>query len=229
MIYRESCETYGSPSIWGTLVKQGHHSGEHRVARLMCQDGIRAKTAKMWHAPNQSQYRFLVAENTLDRLVRIDSQIWCGQENSPTSDLPRRRARSVLRRVIGWAVGHHLTVNLAERALTIALSHRLPTGGLLHHPDRSSQYAATRYQRLLNAHGITASMSRTGNYWDNACVESFFVILKRGLVYHSQYRTRDEARQDIVEYIEVFSNWRRRHSTLGYHSPAEFEARSTVT
>jgi putative transposase len=124
------------------------------------------------------------------------------------------------RRVIGWAVGHHLTVDLAEHALTIALSHRPPTDGLLHHSDRSSQYAATSYQRLLNAHGITASMSRTGNCWDNACVESFFVTLKRELVYPGQYCTRDEARQDIVEYIEVFSNWLRRHSTLGYHSPA---------
>ena len=96
MIYRESCETYGSLSIWDALVKQGHRIGEHRLARLMCQDGIRAKTVKMRRAPNQSQHRFLVAENTLDRPVRIESQIGCGQETSPTSDLPRRRARSVL-------------------------------------------------------------------------------------------------------------------------------------
>ena len=92
MIYRESCETYGSPSIWGTLVKRGHHIGEHRVARLMCQDGIRAKTVKMWRAPNQSQYRFLVAENTLDRPVRIESQIGCGQETSPSCSICTRAA-----------------------------------------------------------------------------------------------------------------------------------------
>ena len=120
-------------------------------------------------------------------------------------------------------------MDLTEHALTMALANRTPTAGLLHHSDRGSQYAATRYQQLLAIHGITPSMRRTGNGWDNACVESFFVILKRGLVYHSQYRTRDEARQNIVEYIEAFSNWLRRHSTLGYHSPAEFEARSTVT
>ena len=96
MIYRESRKTYGSPSIWDALVKQGHRIGEHRLARLMCQDGIPAKTVKMWRAPNQSQYRFLVAENTLDHPVRIESQIGCRQETSPTSDLSRRRARSLL-------------------------------------------------------------------------------------------------------------------------------------
>ena len=165
MIYRESCKTYGSPSIWDALVKQEHRIGEHRLARLMCQDGIRAKTVKMRRAPNQSQHRFLVAENTLDRPVRIESQIGCGQEISPTSDLPRVVLDLYSRRVIGWAMGHHLTVDLAEQALTMALSHRPPTDGLLHHSDRGSHYAATSYQRLLNAHGINASMSRTGNCW----------------------------------------------------------------
>ena len=87
MIYRESRETFGSPSLWDALVKQGHRIGEHRLARLMCQDGNRAKTVKMWRAPNQSQYRFLVAENTLDRPVRIESQIGCGQETSPSCSI----------------------------------------------------------------------------------------------------------------------------------------------
>ena len=132
------------------------------------------------------------------------------------------------RTVIGWAMGHRLTVDLAERALTMALTNRNPTAGLLHHSDRGSQYVACRYQRLLSEHGITTSMSRIGNCWDNACVESFFGTLKRELIYHRQYRTRDEATQDIFEYIEVFYNWLRRHSTLGYYSPAEFEARTAV-
>ena len=141
MIYRESRETYGSPGIWDALVKQGHRICEHRLARLMCQDGIRAKTVKMRHAPNQSQHRFLVAENTLDRPVRIESQIGCGQETSPTSDLPRRRDRSVLAPRDRLGGGPPSTMDLAERTLTIALSHRPPTDGLLHHSDRSSQYA----------------------------------------------------------------------------------------
>ena len=99
----------------------------------------------------------------------------------------------------------------------------------MHHSDHGSQYAATRYEHLLDEHGITPSMSRKGNCWDNACVESFFGILKRELVYHRPYATREDARQDIFEYIEVFYNRRRRHSTLGYDSPAEYEAKTAVT
>ena len=129
------------------------------------------------------------------------------------------------RLVVGWAMGSRQTVELAEQALTLALAKRKPTVGLLHHSDRGSQYAATSYQQLLATHGITASMSRKGNCWDNACVESFFGTLKRELVYHRRYETREAARQDIFEYIY---NRRRRHSTLGYDSPAEFEARTAV-
>ena len=99
---------------------------------------------------------------------------------------------------------------------------------MLQRPLESAQYAATRYQQLLTAHGITPSMSRRGNCWDNACVESFFGTLKRELVYHQHYATRVEARREIFEYIEVFYNRKRRHSALGYHSPAEFEARMAV-
>jgi transposase InsO family protein len=128
------------------------------------------------------------------------------------------------RLVIGWAMGHRLTVELAEQALTMALANRNPRAGLLHHSDRGSQYAATSYQQVLTTHG----MSRKGNCWDNACVESFFGTLKRELVYHRHYASREEAKQDIFEYIEVFYNRRRRHSTLGYDSPAEYEARTAV-
>ncbi len=99
---------------------------------------------------------------------------------------------------------------------------------MLRRPLESAQYAATSYQQLRTTHGITTSMSRTGNCWDNACVESFFGTLKRELIYHRQYRTRNEAAQDIFEYIEVFYNRQRRHSTLGHHSPAEYEARTAV-
>ena len=110
----------------------------------------------------------------------------------------------------------------------MALANRAPTAGLLHHSDRGSQYAATSYQRVLTGYGLIPSMSRKGNCWDNACVESFFGTLKRELVYHRHYATRDEAKQDIFEYIEVFYNRQHRHSTLGYHSPAEYEAKAAV-
>jgi len=132
------------------------------------------------------------------------------------------------RAVIGWAMSERLTTELATQALTMALWRRKPTGALLHHSDRGIQYAAGDYQRLLAEHGIACSMSRKGNCWDNAVVESFFHTLKVELVHHRGYLTRDEARQDIFEWIEVFYNRQRRHSTLGYRSPAEFEAMSKV-
>jgi transposase InsO family protein len=130
--------------------------------------------------------------------------------------------------VIGWAMGPRLTASLATEALTMALWRRKPAPGLLHHSDRGVRYAAADYQRALGAHGIRCSMSRKGNCWDNACVESFFGTLKKELVHERRYATSEEAKQDIFEYIEVFYNRQRRHSTLGYRSPAEFEAMNKV-
>ena len=234
VIHQESRETYGSPSIWDALIKQGHGVGEHRVARLMRQEGIRAKTVKKWRATTQSHHRLPVATNTRNRQFTVThpNRVWAGDLTYVWTTEGWLYRAVILdlysRRVIGWAMGHRLTVELAEQALTMALANRTPRAGLLHHADRGSQYAATRYQRLLGEHGITTSMSRTGHCWDNACVESFFGTLKRELVYHRHYATREEATQDIFEYIEVFYNRKRRHSTLGYNSPAEYEARTAV-
>ena len=234
VIHRESRETYGSPSIWDALVKQGHRIGEHRVARLMRQNGIRAKTVKKWRATTQSNHRLPVAQNTLNRqfMVEAPNRVWAGDLTSVWTTEGWLYLAVLLdlysRRVIGWAMGHRLTVDLAEQALTMALVTRRPEAGLLHHSDRGSQYAASRYQQLLDAQGLVPSMSRKGNCWDNACVESFVGTLKRELVHHRHYATRDDATRDIFEYIEVFYNRQRRHSTLGYHSPAEYEAKTAV-
>ena len=235
VIHRESRETYGSPRIWKALVTQGHRIGEPRVARLMRQDGIRAKTVTKWRATTQSQHRFPVAANTLERAFTVEApnRVWAGDITYGWT-LEGWLYLAVLldlysRRVVGWAMSPRITVELTEQALIMALAKRDPTAGLLHHADRGSQYAATSYQRVLDEYGLIPSMSRKGNCWDNACVESFFGTLKRELVYHRQYATRSEATQDIFEYIEVFYNRQRRHSTLGYHSPAEYEARTAVT
>lgn len=234
VIHQESRETYGSPRIWDTLVKQGHHVGEHRVARLMRQDGIRAKTVTKWRATTSSSHGLPVAANTLDRQFRVSqpNRVWAGDITYVWTREGWLYLAVLLdlysRAVIGWAMGPRLTGALTEQALRMALTTRRPTAGLLHHSDRGSQYAAGSYQQLLTTHGITASMSRKGNCWDNACVESFFGTLKRELVYQRQYATRGDATQDIFEYIEVFYNRNRRHSMLGYQSPAEYEAQRAV-
>jgi putative transposase len=234
VLHQDSRQTYGSPSIWQALVRRGQRVGEHRVARLMRQDGIRAKTVKKWRATTHSAHRLPVAANTLQRQFTVPqpNRVWAG-DITYVWTMEGWLYLAVLldlysRRVIGWAMGQRLTGELAEQALTMALANRAPRAGLVHHSDRGSQYAATSYQRLLTGYGLIPSMSRKGNCWDNACVESFFGTLKRELVYHRHYATRDAAKQDIFEYIEVFYNRQRRHSTLGYHSPAEFEARGAV-
>jgi transposase InsO family protein len=234
VVHQESRQTYGSPRIWRALHKRGYQVGEHRVARLMRHDGLRTKTVKKWRATTHSSHRLPVAANTLDRQFTVSqpNRVWAG-DITYVWTLEGWLYLAVLldlysRTVVGWAMGPRLTGDLTEQALRMALTSRQPHAGLLHHSDRGSQYAAGPYQLLLTTHGITASMSRKGNCWDNACVESFFGTLKRELVYHRHYATREEATQEIFEYIEVFYNRQRRHSTLGYHSPAEYEARAIV-
>ena len=234
VIHRESRETYGSPSIWDALLKQGHGVGEKRIARLMRAEGIRPKTVKKWRATTQSNPRMPVAANALNRQFTVahPNQVWAEDITSVWTTEGWLYLAVVLdlysRAVVGWALGDRLMGEITQQALTMAIHHRMPKAGLRHHSDRGSQYAATAYQQLLTMHGMTGSMSRRGNCWDNACVESFFGTLKRELISHRQYRTRDEATRDIFEYIEVFYNRLRRHSTLGYDSPAEFEARTAV-
>ena len=234
VIHRESRETDGSPSIWDALVKQGHRVGEHRIARLMRAEGIRAKTVTSWRATTPSNHRMPVAAHGLDRQCSVTrpNRVWARTSTDLWTTEGWLYLAIVLalysRAVIGWAREARLTGDLTQQALTMAIRPRTPNAGLRHHSERGSQYAATAYPQLLTTHGMTGSMSRRGNGWDNACVESFFGTLKRELVYHRPYATREEAKQDIFEYIEVFSNRLRRHATLGYDSPAEFEAMTAV-
>ncbi|MEX5219438.1 MAG: IS3 family transposase [Nitrospira sp.] len=233
-LHHESRQTYGSPRMWRVLIERGRVVGRHRVARLMRYDGLRAKTVTKWRATTQSRHPFPVATNRLNRqfAVAAPNEVWAG-DLTYIWTMEGWLYLAVLldlysRAVVGWAMGDRLTGELPQQALQMALQRRQPNPGLLHHSDRGSQYAAIAYQQALTAAGITASMSRKGNCWDNACVESFFGTVKRELIHHRQYRTREEARQEIFEYLEVFYNRQRRHSTLGYRSPAEFEARVAV-
>ena len=233
-IHQESRRTYGSPSIWHALRSRGRCVGEKRVARLMRAEGIRAKTVKKWRATTDSGHKLPVAGNTLDRrfAVSTPNRVWAGDITYVWTDEGWLYLAVVLdlfsRAVIGWAMSARLTADLASAALTMALRRRQPGQGLLHHSDRGIQYASGDYQRLLGEHGIACSMSRKGNCWDNACVESFFGTFKKELIHDQRYASREEAKQDVFEWIEVFYNRLRRHSTLGYRSPAEFEAMREV-
>ena len=224
VIHAESRSTYGSPRVHGTLQAQGQRIGEHRVARLMRASALRAKTVKKWRATTDSAHQYPVVPNTLNRQFAVahPNRVWAGDITYVWTAEGWLYLAVVLdlysRRVIAWGMGSRLTQELATAALTMAVEHRRPASGVLHHTDRGSQYAATLYRELLAGHGLTASMSRRGNCWDNAVVESFFHTLKTELVYHRRYITREEARQDIFEWIEVFYNRTRRHSTLGYRS-----------
>jgi transposase InsO family protein len=230
---RSRCN-YGSPRITRDLQAAGEGCGENRVARLMRLNGIRAKRVKKWRATTNSAHTLPIASNTLQRQFKVSAanQVWAGDISYVWTEEGWLYLAVMLdlysRAVIGWSMGASLSVTLASEALTMALGRRQPAQGLVHHSDRGVQYAAKDYQRLLKEHGMICSMSRKGNCWDNACVESFFSTLKLEQVYHERYQTREQAKQDIFQWIEIFYNRQRRHSTLGYHSPTEFEAMPKV-
>jgi putative transposase len=230
--HRESRSTYGSPRVYRELEARGVPCCENTVAKLMRAHGIRSKAGRRFVVrTTDSRHGRPVADNLLAREFYPDKPdtVWAADITYvPTAEGWLYLAAVIdlcSRKVVGWATADHLRAELPLEALRMALTHRRPTGELLHHSDRGVQYASDAYQSLLAEHRIEPSMSRTGNCWDNAVVESFFSTLKRELVHHEGYADREEARRSLFEYIEVFYNRKRRHSTLGYRSPAEFEAR----
>ena len=225
---------YGSPRIHAELVTRGHACCVNTVAKLMREAGIAAKTARKFRcSTTDSDHDLPVAENLLDRQCNPSeaNEAWVAD----ITYIPTREGWLYLaavedlysRRVVGWAMAEHMESRLVVDALAMAVQRRLPDEGLLAHSDRGSQYASAHYQRLLARHGITCSMSRRADCWDNAPMESFFASLKKELVHDADFATRAEARAAIVEYIEVFYNNQRRHSSLGYVSPAEYEQSRT--
>jgi transposase InsO family protein len=225
---------YGSPRIHAELVTRGHACCVNTVAKLMREAGIAAKTARKFRcSTTDSDHDLPVAENLLDRQCNPSeaNEAWVAD----ITYIPTREGWLYLaavedlysRRVVGWAMAEHMESRLVVDALAMAVQRRLPDEGLLAHSDRGSQYASEHYQRLLAKHGITCSMSRRADCWDNAPMESFFASLKKELVHDADFATRAEARAAIVEYIEVFYNNQRRHSSLGYVSPAEYEQSRT--
>jgi transposase InsO family protein len=198
----------------------------------MRSEGLRAKVRRPFSVKTTySNHKLPVASNVLDRAFYPDrkNEVW----TADITYIPTGEGWLFLavvidlfsRKVVGWATADHLRTELVCEALHMAIQHRRPTGRLLHHSDRGVQYASEAYQQLLSANGIETSMSRKGNCYDNAVTESFFSTLKRERTHRRMYATRESARRSLFEYIEVFYNRKRLHSTLGYRSPADYELR----
>ena len=225
--------TYGSPRVHRELRAQGCRVGKHRVARLMRAHRLVGERPTRWIATTDARHGDPVAPNLVARRFAVTDQpaldrVWVSDLTTIPTQAGWLYLAVVLdlasRRVVGWAMRETLHTELAMGALRMALTTRRPAPGLVHHSDRGSQYASVAYRALLAAHGAVASMSRKGDCWDNAVAESFFATLSMELRARHRWRTRADARQAIFRYIETWYNPRRRHSTLGYVSPAEYEA-----
>lgn len=228
-IHGEVKARYGSPRLHAELVARGEPCCVNTVAKLMRQEGIAAKAKRKFRVTTDSNHDRPVAENVLNRQFepKAPNQAWTADITYVATGEGWLYLAAVedlySRRIVGWSMGPRIDSRLVVDALEMALSRRLPGAGLVAHSDRGSQYASEHYRGLLTGHGITCSMSRRGNCWDNAPMESFFASLKKELIRGEHFATREEARASLFEYIEIFFNQTRRHSSLGYMSPAEYE------
>jgi putative transposase len=221
---------YGSPRVHAELVSQGEKCCVNTVAKVMKTLGIQAISHRKFRVnTTDSNHAFPVADNVLDRdfTATKPNEVWLADMSYIPTDEGFLYLSIVedlfSRRVVGWSMTESMESRSVVDALGMALAARCPEAGLIAHSDRGSQYANEHYQQELAKHGIQCSMSRRGNCWDNAPMESFFATLKKELVHHEKYATRAEAKSSLFEYIEVFYNRERRHSTLGYVTPVQFE------
>lgn len=228
-----SKQRYGSPRIWEDLAEDDIHVSRKRVVRLMQEEGLRARARKRYKKSVVSDRDQPVAANLLNRefTAAAPNQRWVGDTTEFVIGSSGKLYLAAIldlfsRFVVGWAVSAINDRHLVTRALEMALKRRCPADGLLHHSDQGSPYSSEDYQDALLAQGITCSMSRRGNCYDNAVMESFFSSVKSEL--SERFDSHGEAKMELFDYIEVFYNQRRRHSTLGQISPAAFEkARAT--
>ena len=220
---------YGTPRMHRELTARGEKIGRRRVARLMKENGLQSRCRRKFRVTTKSNHAHSVAPDRLQRNFTPEgpNQAWVADITYIWTREGWLYLAVVLdlysRMVVGWKLGERMTRGLVVEALQMAVARRKPSAVLVHHSDRGSQYASMGFRLELGVHGILASMSRKGNCWDNAVAESFFAALKTELENLGRYDTRAQARREIFEYIEIFYNGIRRHSTLGYVSPREFE------
>jgi len=233
-VHLENRRAYGSVKTWRELRSQGVGCGKHRVARLRRQDRIQTQRRRRFRITVENRHTTPPAPNLVQRqfLVPAPNCIWVG-------DMTFIRTRAgflylavlldlYARNVVGWSMHDRPNLEVTMRALNMALERRRPAPGLVHHTDQAPLYAADDYRERMQVHGLVPSMSRRGDCYDNAVAESFFSNLKNELVHHCDFASREAARAAIFDYIEVFYNRQRRHQTLGYLSPMQFEQQKRV-
>lgn len=230
-VHEQSCGTYGSPRVHAELAEQEVGVCVNTVAKLMKEAEIRSVMHRRFVVrTTDSDHDQPVAPNLLGREfdAALPDRKWCCDITYVPTGEGFLYLAAVMdlcsRKIVGWSMADHLRTELCLDALGMAVESRRPGGGLVHHSDRGVQYASVDYRRMLQSHDITVSMSRAGDCYDNAAMESFWGTLKTELVHHRDYRTREEARRSIFKYIECWYNRRRRHSAIGYKSPEQFEA-----
>jgi transposase InsO family protein len=229
-LHRQMKARYGAIKLWRALVAEGLACGRHRVARLRRQQGLIAQRVRRFRVMIERHQFAPPAPNRLRQVfvAPAPNRIWAGDLTAIATRAGWVYWAVILdlysRRVIGWAMSRKPDQQVALTALQMALTHRRPRSGLIHHSDQGATYTSGAYQRLVSQAGLLASMSRKGNCYDNAVVESFFSTLKNELVHDQDFITREEAQAAVFEFIEVFYNRQRLHQTLGYVSPVQFEA-----
>ena len=230
VLHAASHGIYGAPRIHRDLIDDGVPCGKNRVARIMRKAGLRSRTKKKFKATTNSRHNLPVAPNVLNQhfSAQAPDSAWVGD----ITYIPTEQGWLYLavlldlfnREVVGWSASARMTRQLAIDALLMALGRRSPQKGLLHHTDRGGQYASNDYQKILKERGFICSMSRKGNCYDNAVAESFFGRLKSEWVNHQRYLSRSEAKRSLFYYIEIFYNRKRRHSSIDYVTPQEYES-----
>ncbi len=231
-VHKESRKTYGSPRITDALKDKGFVCGKNRVARLMKENGIRAYVRKKFKRTTESRHSYPASANLLINGKRSD-RVWASDITFIHTREGWMYVSAIMdvrtRKIIGLSMKNRLTQELTTDALMQAVKRERPSKGIIHHSDRAKQYASYVYKDLLSQYGFQSSMNRSGNYYDNAYIESFWSTLKKELVYGEKYQTRRDAILSIFEYIEVFYNRFRKHSALGYKSPEQYGMLLTAT
>ncbi len=228
-IHSETKCCYGSPRLTKELGRRGKHVGHNHVARLIAENGLAARRKKKFRITTASKKGQWIAENLLRRRFNVSSpnRTWVSDITYIATAEGWLYLAIIIdlfsRRVVGWSMGTRINAQLIIRAFLMAITRRQPPRGLVFHSDRGSQYADMEFRRLIREHGMRQSMSRRGNCWDNACAESFFNSLKTELIGKHVFTSRDQAQSSLFEYMEVFYNRQRLHSTLDYLTPDEYE------